>query len=39
MTPFEKTSYEYNLGDRDLSSWFGYSELDLCDFNSLGSKR
>lgn len=29
MFAFEKTTYEYNLGDRDLSSWFGYSELDL----------
>lgn len=38
MFAFEKTTYEYNLGDRDLSSWFGYSELDLCDFNFLGSK-
>lgn len=33
MTPFEKTNYEYNLGDRHLSSWFGYSELDLYNFN------
>lgn len=38
MFAFEKTTYEYNLGDRDLSSWFGYSELGLCDFNFLGSK-
>lgn len=33
MAPFEETNYEYNLGDRDLSFWFGYSELDLCAFN------
>lgn len=26
------------MGDRDLKSWFGYSELDLCDFNFLGNK-
>lgn len=29
---FEKINYGYNLGDRDLSSWLGYSEFDMCDF-------
>lgn len=39
MAAFIKANHGYNLGDRHLSSWFRYSELNLYDFfNFLGSK-
>lgn len=32
MAAFERINYRYHLGNRDLSSWFGYGELDLRGF-------